>query len=857
MATPSTHDQHAHDDELRRLDRAAVAEALREFGTSTHGLTVDQVRTNLASFGYNEVVMKRRTNVLRELLTRFSSPLVLMLLALAIISYFFGDKISAVIIAAMAVLSVVLSYVQEHRAADNAARLEEMVKITARVIRDGTILDIKLREIVPGDIVELSAGDMIPADLRIVASNDLFLNQSALNGESFPVEKWPDQTSTGDGSVFDLSNIACMGGSVVSGTAKGLVVATGHRTQFGQLSQHLTTGETSTNFDRGISSFTWLMIKLIAVLSLFIFAVNAIFKHDVLEALLFAVAVAVGLAPEMLPMIVTVNLSKGALAMAKKKVIIKRLDAIQNFGAMDVLCTDKTGTLTIDQVSLVRHCDVEGREDEQILKDAYYTSTFQTGINNVLEQAVLSAVNLDLTGVTKVDEIPFDFTRKILSVVVDINGRHRLITKGAPEEVFKRSTQYVDQGQVRPFSGQEEAKIVAVEEDFSRQGFRVLAIAYRDVPDQQTAYSSADERNLTFAGFIAFLDPAKETAPKAIHDLEQLGITLKILSGDNELVNAKIGRDVGLSAEHLLIGSQVEAMNDDELRVAVDRTTIFARVTPIQKERIIRALRQAGHTVGYMGDGINDAPALKAADVGLSVDNAVDVAKENADIILLEKSLRVLGSVVTEGRKTFANSLKYIKMGASSNFGNMLSVTGASIVLPFLPMLPTQILLNNFLYDLSQVTIPSDNVDADYLRKPRPWNIRFIKQFILTLGPVSSVFDFLTFGVMWWVFQAGSDPALFRTGWFVESLLTQTFVIYIIRTQKIPFLESRPSRTLLLSTLGIVAVGCTIPYTPLGTFFKFVPLPPLFFIILAGMAVTYLLLAQVVKTAFSRKYGFD
>lgn len=843
------------DEQLRRRNGLPLKEVLDEFHSSEQGLTADGVQQQFAAYGPNEVVSKKEIGLLRELLSRFASPLVLMLLALAVISFFFGDKISAVIIAAMAVLSVVLSFVQEHKAANNATKLQEMVRITARVVREGRVIEVKLRDLVPGDIVELSAGIMIPADLRIISSKDLFLTQSALNGESFPVEKWPAQPGTTDGSVFDLPNIACLGASVVSGTARGLVIATGRQTQFGQLSQHLVRGETATNFDRGIRSFTWLMMKLIIVLSLFIFAVNAIFKHDVLEALLFAVAVAVGLAPEMLPMIVTVNLSKGALEMAKRKVIIKRLDSIQNFGAMDVLCTDKTGTLTKDEVTLVRHCDVEGRENEDILKDAYYTSNFQTGLNNILEEAVLQATEVDLNGITKVDEIPFDFTRKILSVVINNNGQHRLITKGAPEEIFKRSTQYVDQGDVRSFTGAEEQKIIAVEEDFSRQGFRVLAIAYRDVDHQQHAYSPADEHDLVFAGFIAFFDPPKETATEAIRRLEELGITLKVLSGDNELVNAKIGRDVGLPSDTLLTGSQVDALNDDELRLAVDRTSIFARVTPIQKERIIQALRRAGHNVGYMGDGINDAPALKAADVGLSVNNAVDIAKENADIILLEKSLLVLSDVVTEGRKTFANSLKYIKMGASSNFGNMLSMTGASIVLPFLPMLPTQILLNNFLYDLAQVTIPSDNVDSDYLKKPRPWNIAFIRKFIFALGPVSSIFDFLTFGVMWYVFHA--SPELFRTGWFVESLLTQTFVIYIIRTQKIPFLESRPSRVLLLSTLGIVAFGCVMPFTPIGSFFKFVPLSPLFFVIVAAMALAYLFLAQVVKTLFVRKFGFD
>lgn len=542
--------------------------------------------------------------------------------------------------------------------------------------------------------------------------------------------------------------------------------------------------------------------------------------------------------------------------MAKKKVIIKRLDSIQNFGAMDILCTDKTGTLTMDEIILIKHCNIEGKEDESILRDAYLNSANQSGVTNLLDKAIIKHHSFHLKNITKLDEIPYDFERKIVSVVVKDQEKIRLITKGAPEEIFARSSHYELNGKKYPLD-KKGLKILKEKYDqFSRDGFRVLGIAYK-VPGHKISYSHNDERDLVFRGFAAFLDPPKSTVKEAILKMEKLGISLKILSGDNELVTEKICQEVGVDGHGYIMGVDIEKMSDAELAKKIEEVDIFARMTPLQKERIIVALQKNGHIVGFLGDGINDAPALKAADVGISVDNAADIAKDTADIILLKKSLLVLADTIIEGRKTFANTLKYIKMGASSNFGNMLSMTGASVLLPFLPMLPSQILLNNFLYDMSQIATPTDNVDEEYLQKPRPWRISFIKKFILVIGPISSIFDFMTYGIMWFVFSGASNPAMFRTGWFVESLFTQTMIIYIIRTNKIPFIQSWPSRTVVITTLSIVALGCILPYTPLTNWFQFAPLPPLYFLLLFGMGIAYLFMTQLVKTWFIRKWGYD
>ncbi len=823
--------------------------------TSQKGLTDQEAEKRLHEYGLNEPARKKKRTILIQILSKFQNPLVIVLLVIAAFSLFFGEKIEALLVILMAALSVFLSFTQEHRAGKEAEKLSEMVRATATVYRNGKAREVKIREIVPGDIVDLFAGDMIPADLRIISCKDLFINQASLTGESFPVEKVSTPAAQKNNSISESTNIAFMGSSVVSGTALGIVIKTGVSTNFGELSRRLAGMVIETSFDKGIRRFTWFMIRLMVVLVIVIFAINAFSKGKIIDALLFSLAVAVGLTPEMLPMLVAINLSKGAIAMSKKQVIVKRLNSIQNFGAMDVLCTDKTGTLTLNKIVLEQHCNVVREEDKDVLQLAYINSFYQTGLKNILDKAVLKYEKLLVTQYNKVDEIPFDFSRRIMSVVVEMDGKHRIITKGAPEEIFKRCSRYELEGEVLDIEPLILTDLKTEYDHLSSEGFRVLAVAYKDIADKKNAYSKDDEQDLILKGYIAFLDPPKPTAKKTIETLKALGIEFKVLTGDNELVTKKICGDIGLDVKGLITGDEIENIKDEELQSLVKTTTVFARLSPLQKERIIHALHKNNRTVGYLGDGINDAPALKAADVGISVDNAVDIAKESADIILLKKSLIVLEDGVIEGRKTFGNILKYIKMGASSNFGNMFSMTGASLFLPFLPMLPIQILLNNFLYDVSQVAIPSDDVDREYILKARPWNVAYIKKFILFIGPISSIFDFVTFGVLLFVFHA-SQP-LFTTGWFLESLLTQTLVIHIIRTGKIPFIESKPSQFLMFTSIYIVTIGLVIPLTPLGRYFKFVIPPPLFFVALALIITAYLFLVQFVKSWFIKKYGYE
>ncbi|MDD5692561.1 MAG: magnesium-translocating P-type ATPase [Candidatus Omnitrophica bacterium] len=831
-------------------------EALFEkLNTSSKGLSEDDARKRLEEYGFNEPARKKKRTILIQIISKFINPLVIVLLIIAAFSLFFGEKVSAILVILMAALSVFLSFIQEYRAGKEAEKLSEMVRTTATVYRNGRSLELKIREIVPGDIVDLFAGDMIPADLRIISCKDLFINQASLTGESFPVEKNAEAIEPRDNSASELTNIVFMGSSVVSGTGLGVVIRTGIATQFGELSRRLSTIAVETGFDRGIRKFTWLMVRLMIILVVIIFAINAFSKGNVIQALLFSLAVAVGLTPEMLPMLVAINLSKGAIAMSKKQVIVKRLNSIQNFGAMDVLCTDKTGTLTLDKIILERHCDVVRKDDEDVLRFAYINSFYQTGLKNILDRAILKHEKLLIKQYKKYDEIPFDFSRKIMSVIVEMDGLHRIITKGAPEEIFKRCSRYVLDNDLIEMDQLVLADLREEYNTLSSNGFRVLAVAYKDIDNMKQSYSKDDEQDLVLKGYIAFLDPPKPTAKKTIEALRDLGIEFKVLTGDNELVTKKICADVGLDVKGLLTGEQVEKASDAELGELVKHTSVFARLSPFQKERVIRALQKNKHVVGYLGDGINDALALKASDVGISVNNAVDIAKESADIILLQKSLFVLKDGVIEGRKTFGNILKYIKMGASSNFGNMFSMTGASLFLPFLPMLPIQILLNNFLYDLSQVAIPSDEVDKEYLLKERPWNINYIKKFIIFLGPVSSIFDFITFGVLLWVFHAPAP--LFHTGWFLESLCTQTLVIHVIRTGKIPFIESKPSQFLMFTSVYIVTIGLVIPFTPLGHYFKFVTPPPAFFAALLIIVTAYLFTVQFVKSWFIRKYGYE
>lgn len=851
-----------HTTNIQKLNFSYLAKASKEelfelFKTGHKGLFQEEVEKRLEDHGYNEPVKKKRITIITQIITKFLNPLVIVLLIIAGFSFFLGEKISAFLVLGMAISSVLLSFLQEYKAGKEAEKLSEMVSTTATIYRNGKVKEVDIREIVPGDILDLFAGDMIPADLRILSSKDLFINQSALTGESLPVEKHAQFMERPKQTITEYQNIAFMGSSVVSGTALCLVVKTGIHTQFGELSKRLVSIRTETSFEKGINKFTWLMIYTMFIMVVLIFLINVLGKRDnLIDAFLFSLAVAIGLTPQMLPMIVTINLSQGAIAMSKKLVIVKRLNSIQNIGAMDVLCTDKTGTLTKDKIVLEKYCDISGKESEEVLSYAYINSFYQTGLKNLLDKAILKHRKVSVESYRKIDEIPFDFTRKLMSVAVEVNDKHLLIVKGAPEEIFKRCTAYYLDGQVNAIKHSQVAELKEEYNKLSGEGFRVLAVAYKELgTDKKNIYSTADEQKLILKGYIAFLDPPKNSTRRALYVLSRMGVEVKVITGDNELVTKHICSKVGLNVRGMVTGDHIAVLSNEDLQELVKTTTVFARVSPLQKERIIQALQANNHTVGFLGDGINDALALKAADVGISVDNAVDIAKESADIILLKKSLMVLEDGVTQGRRIFGNIIKYIKMSSSSNFGNMLSMTGASIVLPFLPMAPIQILLNNFLYDLSQVAIPADKVDKEYLSSPKPWNINAIKKFMVIIGPVSSLFDFLTYGVLLFLFNASAQ--FFHTGWFIESLCTQALVIHIIRTNKIPFLESMPSRFLISTSVFIVLIGIFITQSPLGKYFGFVPMPWMYFSVLINILILYLFSVQVVKQWFIRKIGRD
>lgn len=834
-------------------------QAFRGLQTSPRGLSAEEAGRRLQEYGPNVVTQEQRYGRARLLGRTCANPLVILLLLLATVSLVTGDVRSATVMLSMVVLGVTLRFFQEWRADNAAAKLKAMIRVTATVVRAGQPTELPLSHLVPGDVVHLAAGDMIPADLRIVSCKDLFVIQSSLTGESLPVEKFDSPEDAGPKLVLELKNTCFLGTSVESGTATAVIVETGFRTYLGGMARAIVGQKVPTSFDKGVARFTWLMIRFMMVMVPLVFLINGLTKHNWVEAFFFAMAVAVGLTPEMLPMIVSVCLSRGALTMSRKKVIVKRLNSIQNLGAMDVLCTDKTGTLTLDRVILERHCDVVRHEDERVLMLAYLNSYFQTGLKNVLDRAILHFreihEKLAVPEYRKVDEIPFDFSRKLMSVVVQTpEGIHRLICKGATEAVFQRCSSFELEGKVYPTDPLLITELKEECDALSADGFRVLAIAYRDM-DRRAAYSKDDELELVLRGYVAFLDPPKDTAAPAILALRNHGVAVKTLTGDNELVSRKICREVGLSTEGVLLGGQVEAMSDPELAAAAENTTLFARLSPGHKQRIIRALQSKGHVVGFLGDGINDSPALRTADVGISVDSAVDIAKEAADIILLEKSLMVLQEGVVEGRKVFANILKYVRMGASSNFGNMFSVLGASVFVPYLPMMPIQILTNNLLYDFSQAPIPADDVDPEQIAKPRPWHMGELARFILFVGPCSSIFDYTTYLMMLYLFN-GWDPAnasLFQTGWFVESLLTQTLIIHVIRTNRVPFLQSRASWPLTVTTAVIMAIGAWLPSSPIGHWLGFTPLPLLYWPLLGLTLLGYVLLTQGVKMWLIRK----
>jgi Mg2+-importing ATPase len=878
------------------------AEALELLQSQADGLDGAEAARRLARDGPNEVQHEVPLPGWLRLWRCYLNPFNLLLTALALLSFFSADSKATVVIGAMVALSTGIRFVQEGRSHREADGLRAMVTNTATVIRrtcnasSAPVLpskaqEIPVRELVAGDVLALSAGDMIPADCRVLTARDLFIAQAAMTGESLPVEKFVDSvmsTSPADGGAaagagpFDQHNLVFMGTNVISGTAAALVVATGGRSYFGRLASHATATESAPNaFQAGVNSVSWLLIRFAAVMVPIVFFVNGLTKGDWLEAFLFALSVAVGLTPEMLPMIVTSTLAKGAVRLSRRQVVVKRLDAIQNFGAMDILCTDKTGTLTQDKIALARHADAYGQDTDEVLNFAFLNSYYQTGLKNLLDHAVLDHVELAAEmklkdAYRKVDEVPFDFERRRMSVVVAtlMGGQeqhHELICKGAVEEVLAACTRVrIQESTDASLDGERAmptlpldaallARTQAVTAGLNAEGLRVVAVAVKTLPPSQTTYSVTDEAGLTLIGYIAFLDPPKESAAPALKKLAAHGIQVKVLTGDNAPVAVHVCGQVGLPTNSVLLGEQIEVLSDEALTAAAESHSIFAKLTPLHKERIVRALRAGGHVVGFMGDGINDAPALRAADIGISVDSAVDIAKEAADIILLEKSLLVLDDGVVEGRTTFCNMLKYIRMTASSNFGNVLSVLVASAFLPFLPMLPLQLLVQNLLYDVGQTGIPFDNVDAELVSKPLKWNPADIGRFMLFFGPISSLFDIITFAVMWWVFDANSvdGQAVFQSGWFVVGLLTQTLVVHMVRTPKLPFVQSHAAAPLMGMTLAIVAVGLWLPMSPLAGYFKLQPLPAAYYGWLVVILLGYCLLTTLMKRVYIRRFGWQ
>jgi Mg2+-importing ATPase len=865
-------------------DAAAVLQSL---GTSATGLSAERAAVIRAQIGPNEVGHEKPLPWWQHLWRCYINPFNLLLTLLAVVSWLTEDLKATIVIGGMVALSTLIRFVQETRSNKAADALKALVSNRATVMRRDLTdeaadqareffavalqrkpprqEEVPLRDIVPGDIVVLSAGDMVPADLRVLTAKDLFVSQAAMTGESLPVEKHAQARSPST-NPLERENLMFMGTNVVSGSGLAVALETGARTYFGALATRVTAVDRApTAFQAGVNRVSWLLIRFMFVMVPFVLLLNGFTKGDWLEAFLFALSIAVGLTPEMLPMIVTSTLAKGAVMLSRKKVIVKRLDAIQNFGAMNVLCTDKTGTLTQDRIVLERHIDAHGGASDEVLRMAYLNSHFQTGLKNLLDVAVLQHVEVHKalaigTDYRKVDEIPFDFQRRRMSVVVsEREDHHELICKGAVEEVLAVCTSVREGSATVPLDAQRLTELRATTAQLNEQGLRVVAVAMKEEPPHRDVYTVADESALTLIGYVAFLDPPKDSTAPALQALAAHGIEVKILTGDNELVTAKICRQVGLAQRAVLLGAQIETMSDAELAQAAAHANVFAKLSPAQKERIVRTLKQAGNVVGFMGDGINDAPALRAADIGISVDSAVDIAKEAADIILLEKSLLVLEEGVVEGRRVFANMLKYIKMTASSNFGNVFSVLIASAFLPFLPMLPMQLLVQNLLYDISQIAIPFDNVDDELLVHPQRWNPDDIGRFMIWFGPVSSLFDIVTYLVLWFAFGANTpaEQSLFQSGWFVEGLLSQTLIVHLIRTRRIPFLQSVAGWPVVAMTLGVMAAGIFFVMGPFAHYFKMQPLPGAYFVFLAGILVAYLVLAQAVKEIYARRFGWQ
>ncbi|BBI99964.1 magnesium-translocating P-type ATPase [Ferrigenium kumadai] len=822
------------------------------------GLSQDEALLRHARFGPNTLRDHAERPILIQYLSHFKNPLVIVLLAASAVSALTDEITSFVIIWVIVLMSVTLDFVQEYRAGRAADQLKKAVAVRTTVLRDAQPQEIQIEGLVPGDVVLLTAGDLIPADCRLLDAKDFFINQALLTGESYPVEKFARELSEPAADLSQAVNSVFMGTSVISGMAKALVCRTGADTAVGDIADSLQVKPPPTAFELGTQSFGMLIMRLTFLLVLFVFLNNAFFHRPFLESFLFAIALAVGLTPELLPMVVTVTLSRGALRMAKKQVIVKQLASIHNLGSMDVICTDKTGTLTEGRIRLERHLDAQGKESEQVLQLAYLNSYFETGLKSPLDDAILEHKEIDASGWRKIDEVPFDFERRRVSVLVEQekpgqDKKRLLVVKGSPEDILRLSTQYAvgeSQG-FKPLDDQALASLHALHDSLGREGFKVLGIAWRPVAQDHPHAIVDDETELIFAGFAAFLDSPKESAAHALKALAADGVSVKIVTGDSELVTRYVCAQLNMPVTGVLTGSEIQQMDDPTLAVRVREANLFCRVTPMQKNRLILSLKAQGRTVGYLGDGINDAPSLRTADVGISVDSAVDVAKAAADMIMLRHDLNVLHSGVREGRRTFANIMKYIMMGTSSNFGNMFSMAAATLFLPFLPMLPSQILLNNLLYDISELPIPMDNVDNAYLSQPRQWDTTFIRNFMWVVGPVSSIFDFLTFYILLKVFGAGEE--LFHTGWFIESFATQVMVIFVIRTRGNPF-KSRPNLALTVTSLAVVLIAMALPFTPFAAHLGFVAPPPLFFLILLAMVLCYLVTVEFVKQYFYRHF---
>jgi Mg2+-importing ATPase len=857
------------------LDAAytTVEDVLRALETGEQGLTQRQAGYRLTVHGSNEVTSSGSVPLLWQFLRNFGNPFVALLCVLSLISFCLGNAQGGSIILTMVVISVLMRFVQEFRSSRTVAKLRALVGTTVSVVRiddagKSRRREIALREIVPGDIVALSAGDMIPADVRMLSTRDLFVSQSVLSGEALPVEKFEtlhEQPSrrnriAGREDPTEISNLGFMGTNVVSGTATAVVLATGDATLFGLSTRKIIAQRGLTSFDRGINSISWLLIRSMILMVPVVLLLNGFTKGDWGSSFLFALSVAVGLTPEMLPVVLAANLTRGAIALARSRVIVKRLSSIEDLGAMTVLCTDKTGTLTHDRIILERHLDVLGNPDDEVLQYAYLNSYFQSGLKNLLDAAILEHGELHETlrvgeSYRKVDEIPFDFSRRRMSVILEKQKeQHELICKGAVEEMLSICSFARVCGEILPLSAELAGRVSQVRNEMNEEGLRVLAVAYKRIAleDANYQYRLNDEAGLVLAGFVAFLDPPKESAAEALAALQRRGVAVKILTGDNELVARRICQWVDLDVEDALLGSEVESMGDVELRQAVSGTTLFTKLSPLQKARVISALKSAGNTVGYLGDGINDAAALREADVGISVDTAVDVAKESADIVMLEKSLTAVADMVMEGRRNSANIVKYVKMAASSNFGNVLTVLGASVFLSFLPMLPLQLLVQNLLYDLSQIALAFDPVDAEDIAKPRRWESQGIGRFMVVLGPVSSLFDLATFGVLFWLLGANvfAKQAVFQSGWFMEGLLSQTLIVCMLRTRRIPFFQSWPSAPVLISMVLVMIIAVTLPFSSIGSAIGLVQVPLSYFFWLGGILLAYCLATQFVKQWF-------